>query len=408
MHIHNFGHLSYCTNIHPGERWEDVFQSLKVHALPLKKNLSPTKPFGIGLRLSHLASIELLEGEHLPEFKQWLDKSGLYVYTMNGFPYGGFHRTRVKDEVHQPDWTTKDRLAYTRRLFTILSYLLPQGLAGGISTSPVSYKYWHSNSAEQQETLKQGILNMAILIRELHTIEKDQGIHLHLDIEPEPDGMLENTTEVIDFYQQNLLPIAGNYLTSSLSISQEKAEDIIRRHLMMCYDICHFAVAYESPSVTFKAWEKAQIPIGKVQISAALEADFPDEKEDRSSVIEAFRRLDEPTYLHQVVARNRDGSLSHFRDLPQALEQADTSEATTWRTHFHVPLFVHAYDRLNSTRQSIEEVLSYPHLLTDHWEVETYTWEVLPADIQLDLNASIERELRWVMDYLTKHHSSER
>src|SRR5688572_16662123 len=126
MNIAKGFHLTYCTNIHPGETWEAVWESLKQYLLPIKANISPNKPFGIGLRLSNQASAELESGDNLAQFKAWLEDKGLYVFLINGFPFGSFHRSVVKDEVHQPDWTTPERLEYTRRLARILAYLLPE------------------------------------------------------------------------------------------------------------------------------------------------------------------------------------------------------------------------------------------------------------------------------------------
>ena len=97
---------------------------------------------GIGLRLSNEASLELIKKENLSEFKEWLKEQDAYVFTMNGFPYGGFHNTIVKDQVHTPDWTTVERVDYTLRLFHILSALLPDQMDGGVSTSPLSYRLW--------------------------------------------------------------------------------------------------------------------------------------------------------------------------------------------------------------------------------------------------------------------------
>src|SRR5690606_27763268 len=111
-----FGHLTYCTNIHAGERWDDHFAALKANIPAVRKTLSPDKAFGIGLRLSHLASVELGKQEKLEAFRQWLAEENCYVFVMNGFPYGGFHHTRVKDNVHTPDWTTQDRVIYTIQL----------------------------------------------------------------------------------------------------------------------------------------------------------------------------------------------------------------------------------------------------------------------------------------------------
>src|SRR5207253_2374228 len=111
----------------------------------IKQKVSPNQPFGIGLRLSAIASAELHQETTLQAFRGWLNNNQCYVFTMNGFPYGGFHHTKVKDLVHAPDWTSPDRVQYTIRLAQILSILLPDGMDGGISTSPLSYRFWHSN-----------------------------------------------------------------------------------------------------------------------------------------------------------------------------------------------------------------------------------------------------------------------
>src|SRR5690606_13416695 len=131
--------------IHPGENWERTFESLKSYVPKIKAEVAPDQPFGLGLRLSNTASEELNEGYHLEHFKKWLEDNELYVFTMNGFPYGNFHNQRVKEDVHAPDWTTKERLHYTMRLFDQLAILLPDGMSGGISTSPISYKHWHNS-----------------------------------------------------------------------------------------------------------------------------------------------------------------------------------------------------------------------------------------------------------------------
>lgn len=138
-------HLTYCTNIHPGESWAEVVSNLKRYLPQLKTRLSPDHPFGIGLRLADIAARELLTGDNLIQFQTWLQKQDLYVFTLNGFPYGGFHHQVVKDRVYAPDWSTQERLNYTLRLIEILAALLPLDLDGGISTLPISYKPWWHN-----------------------------------------------------------------------------------------------------------------------------------------------------------------------------------------------------------------------------------------------------------------------
>ena len=393
-------HLTYCTNIHPGESWAETFENLKQYIPRIKKEISPNQPFGIGLRSSNEASLDLVKTENLADFKTWLRENDCYVFTFNGFPYGGFHRQVVKDEVHQPDWTTIERLAYTERLFDILSDLLPEGMDGGISTSPLSYRHWHKTSQELEEAIKKSTRHLAKIAAKLYTIQQKTGKLLHLDIEPEPDGILENTHEVIDFYKNWLVPIGIEYLGKELGISGWEAEKCLKEHIRICYDVCHFAVVYENPEDVFKAFEAEGIKIGKIQISAALKANIPIDKNERKEMEALIAPFSESTYLHQVVARGPNDQLTSFNDLPEAINTLKSTDALEWRIHYHVPIFLADYGKISSTQSDILDVLKYisRNKVCNHLEVETYTWEVLPEGINLDLGSSIIRELQWVIE----------
>jgi hypothetical protein len=325
----------------------------------------------------------------------------LYVHIINGFPYGSFHGTAVKDQVHQPDWTTTERLDYTKRLARILSFLLPEELEGGISTSPLSYKPWLHGDAKQTElVLEQSTRHLALLVEDLMHRRGHTGKLIHLDIEPEPDGLLETSTEFISYYEEWLLPQVSDYLQSRLGISEANALEAVKTHIRLCYDVCHFALTYEEPEEVFNQLEKRSIKVGRVQISAALKADMPTDTADRQELANQFKKFTESTYLHQVVVRNTNGTLTHYPDLPPALENINDAAAAEWRSHFHVPVFLDRYNQLQSTQAEIKKVL---HLLetksvTKYLEVETYTWEVLPPEIKQELGASIQRELEWVLE----------
>jgi hypothetical protein len=400
-----FGHLTYCTNIHPGESWQLHFEAIRENVPAIKSELYPHKTFGIGLRLSHQASLELSQEQNLIEFKQWLREHECYVFTMNGFPYGGFHHTKVKDLVHQPDWTTQDRVVYTLRLFQLLAELLPEGMDGGVSTSPLSYKYWHvADESDPATTLATATENLLKIVPELVRIKEATGKILHLDIEPEPDGLLESGPEFIDWYVANLLPQGTEMLGKEFGFSEAGAAAAIREHIRLCYDICHFAVGYEDHKKIITLLQEKDIRIGKIQISAALKASLAILPEERKEVIEAFKQFNESTYLHQVVALQQGNLLKRYRDLPPALDDAMDSHTREWRAHFHVPLFISDYGVLKSTQSDIEEVLALQkkQKFTNHLEVETYTWEVLPKKLKLPLQESIIRELLWVEQTLAK------
>ncbi|RYD88538.1 MAG: xylose isomerase, partial [Sphingobacteriales bacterium] len=347
------GHLTYCTNIHAGESWADHFTALQQNFPQVKAQISPNKPMGIGLRLSNQASIEILLGDNLQQFQQWLQQTGAYVFTMNGFPYGGFHHTVVKDQVHAPDWTTTDRLAYTLRLFRILSALLPEGMEGGISTSPLSYKHWFDTGNEMEQAKLAGTKNIVLIAEELNLLYQQTGFLMHLDIEPEPDGVLETGREFIDWYETELIPQGILHFAEKLGLGSGEAEKLLKRHINLCYDVCHFAIGYEPHQDIIDELAEKGISTGKIQISAALKASF--DGADKQAILDEFARFDEPTYLHQVIARRANGELARYPDLTDALLLAD--DASEWRAHFHVPIFLDDFGLLRSTRSDIETVL---------------------------------------------------
>ena len=394
------GHLTYCTNIHAGESWQDHFAALKENIPVIKKQVSPNRPFGIGLRLSHLASQQLGKKDQLQNFKEWLERSGCYVFVINGFPYGGFHHTRVKDQVHAPDWTTQDRVLYTIELFNILSAILPKGMEGGVSTSPLSYKHWHSNIKEEREqAFETATENILKVLHDLIGIRKETGQLMHLDLEPEPDGLIGNGREFISWYQDRLIPQGTRYLKEYLGYAEEEAVAAIRDHVQLCYDICHFAVGYEDHASIIKELEIQGIRVGRIQVSAALKAEMAPNPVGRKKTIDAFKQFNESTYLHQVVARQKNETLIQYPDLPEALEDANNPLTLEWRSHFHVPLFVEDYGALQSTQSDIQEVLAIQKQkpFSRYMEIETYTWEVLPEKLRLPLKQSIVRELEWVL-----------
>lgn len=412
MKIEEQLHLTYCTNIHPGNEWNEVKANTETYGPQLKKRISPDKPFGLGLRLSNLAAEGLLEGDNLREFRNYLDKENLYVFTLNGFPYGPFHRESVKEAVHEPDWRTKERGDYTIRLARILSGLLPENITeGSISTSPLSYKPWvDKNDPSLWEKCLHQIIRVVL---ELIDIRKKTGNHIHIDLEPEPGGLLEESREVVDFFENHLLKKGVDMLSKTANIQGEKARQILLDHICICLDTCHMAIEYENALDFTGRLEKSGIKIGKVQISSALKIPFAGGDEssgERESIHKSLLPFVESTYLHQVIQKNIDGSYTQYKDLPEALAaiKKDPGSIAEWRVHFHVPVFVDAYASFLSTQEAIIDTLKLLRTkkFTRHLEIETYTWEVLPAELKTDIVHSISREFEWVLQTFPREKAS--
>ena len=68
--------------------------------------------------------------------------------------------------------------------------------------------------------------------------------------------------------------------------------------------------------------------------------------------------------------------------------------------HFHIPLDAEPAAPLATTRENAREALKVAEEipgLCQHWEIETYTWGVLPAGMQRPVEEQIAAEYRWVL-----------
>lgn len=379
-------HLGYSTNVHRGETWAETLRSLEQHTLRVKAAVCPNAPYGIGLRLSDVASQELSDPGALLEFQRWLDRNHCYVFTINGFPFGSFHGSRVKENVYRPDWTCDERVSYTNRLFDLLTALLPEGTEGSVSTSPGSFKEFIT-TAEQEQQMRD---NFWKCVEHVAALSGRTGADLHLGIEPEPLGYIENTGETLQFFE---------------SMQREHPKDPrLARHLGVNYDTCHFAVEFEDAHTSLSQLQDAGIRLSKVHLSNALRLNpTPDN-------IEQLRSFADDVYLHQVIARHADGTLRYFKDIEQALalhSDVSTLPSDEWRVHFHVPLHAPPVAGLHDTRGHITDTLKFLSAnptLCRHLEMETYTWEVLPEPLRSGkVEDQLIAEYGWTLRELDAH-----
>jgi len=385
MKFHS-AHLSYCTNIHPAETWEETFTVLRTHVLSVREllrgsgALGEAEPFAIGLRLSAAAARELLEGGNLKTFKEWLEETNTYVFTINGFPYGSFHGTRVKEQVFMPDWTEQSRVEYTKDLFRILAVIARPETGASVSTLPGSHKTFH---ADETAILR----NLADFAEWLDALAAETGHDFHLGLEPEPLGHFENTAETLAFFER-LRGMANH-------------PEAVRRRIGVNYDACHFALEYDPARSSLDALSEADIRISKIHLSSALALDPRD-----PAALDAIREFNEPVYFHQVLLRTPAGEITRFTDLPlffAAIAEGAIHSAAfeEMRVHFHIPLDAEPAAPLRSTRAETGEVLAWKKNFPDrcqHYEIETYTWGVLPPELQRPVEQQIAGEYHWVLE----------
>jgi len=373
MQLEHGLHLAYCTNIHRGEDWAQTFDSLKRYTLAVRERVCPDKPYAIGLRLSEQAARDLSDPPTLLAFQRWLDDNQCYVFNINGFPYGRFHGARVKEQVYAPDWTTRERLEFTNRLFDLLAQLVPPGIEGSVSTVPCSFKEF-IKTEEQVGAIR---ANLWQNVEHVAQLSLRSGRQLHLGLEPEPLCYLETSAETVGFFDRMR--------------ADRPRDERLEAHLGVNYDTCHLAVEFEEPQQAIERLRQHKIKISKIHLSSALKVKPTPEAR------KALTAFADDIYFHQVIERRIDGSLQRYRDLDVALKQnsiggGDRSNSE-WRIHFHIPLHSRATPLFDNTSDHILgllQILKANPKLCSHLEMETYTWEVMPSEMK---NRSVVEQL---------------
>ncbi|AVV46587.1 xylose isomerase [Streptomyces sp. P3] len=370
-------HLAYCTNVHPAETLDGVLAQLRDHCEPVRRCLGRDR-LGIGLWLAKDAARALItDPVTLRGLRAELDRRGLEVVTLNGFPYEGFGAQEVKYRVYQPDWADPERLAHTTDLARLLTALLPDDVTEGtVSTLPLA---WRTDFDEHTAATAGAALTT--LSGRLEALEELTGKSIRIALEPEPGCTVETTADAIGA----LAALPGD-------------------RIGVCIDTCHLATSFEDPATALTALGAAGVGIPKAQLSAALHAEHPHLPEVRT----ALAAFAEPRFLHQTRTLT-PGGLRGTDDLGEALAGDALPDDAPWRAHFHVPLHAPPAPPLTSTLHVLQEALALlvggAQPRTRHLEVETYTWQALPPELRprtrTQLVDGIAAELTLARDLLT-------
>ncbi|NNF97915.1 MAG: metabolite traffic protein EboE [Desulfobacteraceae bacterium] len=355
-------HLGFCTNIYTGGDWEQIRGQCLEHIPIVKAGVSPDAELGFGLWLpAHAVAGMAADAD---SFKQALKDRGIYIFTVNAFPYDKFHSGIVKEKVYFPDWSSARRVAYTCEMADLLAFVLPSGVAGSISTVPVTYGKTCPSDAQK---------NILKTAAHFQKIESTTGRFIQLALEPEPDCYLESIDECLAFFDD----------------LHRMDRDLTQRYLGVCVDTCHLAVGFESPAAGIERLAEAGINIGKIQLSSALV--YTNDAGNKPEVISNF---DDGRFLHQTRI-NQNGRITSYGDLPEASHKMTAGE---WRIHYHVPLhYVGDGHRLGTTIASLDQhFFNTAAQVCRHFEIETYTFTLLPGQ-KMDIDQSIIREFEFAL-----------
>ncbi len=382
--------IGYSTNLHAAESVAELSEVLARFAGGLRARLGWER-LGVDLRLGSRAIAELAEPTVLAQLRRTLDTHALSAHTLNGFPLGAFQAPIVKRDAYRPDWRSAERLADSVALIAIALALSDAPMVT-ISTVPGSYRGFGA-VAHDHATIAANLGRWAAAAARA---QRDTNRRVVLALEPEPWCTLETSWDVAAFWRGPLAEHGATAATAALDGDAQAGAAAVREHLGICFDTCHFSLAFEDQAAAVARLTAAQVPIVKCQVSAAPEVRSP--SSDPAGVA-ALRALAEPRFLHQTAAATAGGSLSKVEDLNQ-LEAclARLPHADAVRSHFHIPLFwpEKAHGLSTTINDSRAGLTACRAALCTHIAVETYTWSILAPD-ERDAAAGTARELEWLL-----------
>ena len=385
------GHLTYSTLVHPADTWDQLWSSVQTYLPQVKARVSPAQPFGVCLRLAAPTAAVLVSAPaERAKLRQFLADHDMYVYTANAFPYGAFKGTVIKEQVYEPDGRTRERLEYTRQVADILADVAPEGSSPSIQTAPLGFKA-NVTGPDVVATYTEHVLQIAA---HLVGLQARSGRTVTLAIEPEPRCFLETTDETVAYFTGHLYSgAAAARLAALTGLPISEAHAALRRHLGITFDIGHQAVGFEDIPASLAKLTDAGIPIFKLQEAAAMAI-----PEVTPAALEALAQFAKTVYLSQTCER-RNGAVTWFLNIEDAMAalKADPGPRQ-WRCHFHVPVFLDDLGPFRTTRFAIEQALAIHKAtpLSRQLEIETYTWDVLPARFKTgDIVDYVCREIDW-------------
>src|SRR5271168_5476461 len=324
------GHLTYSTLVHPADNWEQLYNSLVTYLPKVKARVAGNKSFGVCIRLSESTAQTLANSKPEREkLKKFLGDNNMYLYTVNAFPYGAFKGTIVKEQVYEPDWRSEERARYTINVADVLADVCPANIAPSIQSAPLGFK----PRVTDDGVVKSYTDHVLGVVAHLIALEDRTGRTVQLALEPEPYCFLETTDETIDYFTHHLYSGAAVEKLAKLAhVPIAEANEALRRHLGIVYDICHQAVEFEDIPASLQKLVDAGVPILKLQEAAALHV-----PEVTQRAVDTLKRYAKTIYLTQTLEK-RDGKMTRYLNVDDAIAAYEKDPGPReWRTHIHVP-----------------------------------------------------------------------
>ena len=379
-HLPGDVHLTYCTNIHAGESWDEVRDSLEAHLPPIKaaglaRRAARARPAALGDRRAGAEPARGVRRAARAFCRGTISTSSPSM----PFPTGPFHGTRVKEDVYQPDWLTPERLTYTDQARRDSRRAAARRMAGSVSTVPGTFKAVAARRPDAPRVMADMMARHAANLVDAaapHRARDRARARARALLLPRDD---RGDARVLSRSSAHRCE-RGDRRAGDRPFASTQAREALRRHLGVCYDICHGAVEFEDPGRRFRAVRGGRHP--HRQAAAQLGAAAADSRRRDRAHARGVRRRRLP-----APGRGAPERLDHAPRRSRAGLRGAARRATAggeWRVHCHVPVFLEVAGQFHSTQPTLKAALACTKagFVAPHLEVETYTWDVLPPELR--------------------------
>lgn len=351
------GPLSYCADVHPVDDLADLVARLDDFAAPVRRAV-PLDRLGVGLRLPPSVAA-MLAGDRSARrrLRVELAARGLEVVTLNASPLG---------DVFGPSWCDPARLRYTVDCASVLADLLPdRAVYGTISTIALGPRNGWSPADDAA-----GRALIDSLTETLKALDSVHGRPVTLAVEPQPGCVLETVAEAVGWLAGRVDP----------------------RYVGLCLDACHLAVSFADPGTTVSGVYRAGLAVLKLQASAALQVERPQDPAIRAALVGR---------LGPVRERRLGGGTLGAADFTAAL--VDLPGQQPWRLDVHLPLHVKPAAPFRATRKVLRATVAAVIAEAGVAEFPLVEVETFPSPLASAPNgfaADLAADLAWVASVL--------
>ncbi|CAB3976251.1 metabolite traffic protein EboE [Candidatus Azoamicus ciliaticola] len=336
--------LTYCSNIFKTKNLKKLILNIKNY---IKEFKNTQRHISICLSKNLLNNFIKKKQKNLFFLKKNLIRS------INGFVYQDFHKKNIKEKIYLPDWTSKYRLLYTKNIILSIKNINEIKNNISVSTMPLSYKEW-TTEKQKPIIIYKSIKNIIKIISQT----KNKNL-INLAIEPEPYCILECYLDIINFY----------------AIWIKKTAQKLKKHIRICYDICHFSVMFDKHEIALKSINKKQIKLGKIQISSALKIITPQKLHYAKPLILTLFKLRHSNFLHQCITKYKK-NIKIYNDVNKIIKNLLNKKNIEIKIHCHIPLYKKKFKYFNTTHLETKKTIKYikSQPLTKNLEIESYTY----------------------------------